>query len=189
MIASVETVMRATGRRLFAAALMLLGTALAQEPRVVATEASVKAAFLYKFTGYVDWPPQAFARPGTPVVIGVANGQAVGDAHEALVAGRSIPGRPVDVRHQGKGDSPRGVHLLFVGGGEPDRALIASAEKDGALVVTESAQGLDAGSAINFVVSNGHVGFEVSLEAAGRSGLRISARMLAVARRVVQKGA
>jgi uncharacterized protein DUF4154 len=83
----------------------------------------------------------------------------------------------------------RGVHLLFVGGEEPDRALIASAEKEGALVVTEGPQGLMAGSAINFVVANGRVGFEVSLEAAERSGLRISARMLAVARRVVQRGA
>jgi hypothetical protein len=168
---------------------MLLGTAFAQEPPVVATEASVKAAFLYKFTGYIDWPPQALARPDTPIVIGVANGRAVEDALDTLAAGRSVAGHPIVVRHLRSGDSPRGVHLLFVGGEEPDRALIAAAEKGGALVVTEGAQGLEAGSAINFVVSNGHVGFEVSLDAAERSGLRISARMLGVARRVVQKGA
>ena len=54
--------------------------------------------------------------------------------------------------------------------------------------MTESAHGLDAGAAINFVAANEHVGFEVSLESAQKSGLRISSRMLAVARRVVQKG-
>jgi hypothetical protein len=78
--------------------------------------------------------------------------------------------------------------MLLVGGEDPDPAAIRAAEGQGALVVTESPHGLAAGSAINFLVADDHVGFEVSVEAAQRSGHRISARMLAVARRVVPKG-
>jgi len=59
--------------------------------------------------------------------------------------------------------------------------------KQGVLTVTEGERGLESGSAINFVVAEDRVGFEVSLEAAERSGHRISSRMLAVARRVVAR--
>ena len=82
----------------------------------------------------------------------------------------------------------RGTHLLFVGAAEPaPAALLREARQQGTLTVTESERGLEAGSAINFVTVEDRVGFEVSLDAAERSGLRISSRMLAVARRVVPR--
>lgn len=163
----------------------------AQAQRAEATEASVKAAFLYKFAGYVEWPPDALAGPGTPFTIGVIGADAVAEALAQIAPGRSVAGHPVALKQLGEGDPAKGVQLLFVGGANPGRyaALIAAAQKGGALVVTESERGLAAGAAINFVPANEHVGFEVSLESAQRSGLRISSRMLAVARRVVQKGA
>jgi hypothetical protein len=80
------------------------------------------------------------------------------------------------------------VHLLFVGRAEPQmRAWLRNAQQQGVLTVTESERGLEAGSSINFVAVDDRIGFEVSLDAAERSGLRISSRMLAVARRVVPR--
>ena len=174
--------------RLFAGMMVFAVSASANAQRAEATEASVKAAFLYKFAGYVEWPP---ASPGAPApfTIGVADSDAVADELEKLVPGRSIAGRPVAVRRLKRGEAPNGVQLLFAGGPDPDAETIRAAHAQGALVVTESRSGLAAGSAINFVMAGDHVGFEVSLDGAERSGLRISARMLAVARRVVQKGA
>jgi hypothetical protein len=171
------------------AALLLAAPWLAHAQRAEATEASVKAAFLYKFAAYVEWPPDTLPA-GAPFTIGVIGSDAVAGELATLVPGRNIAGHPVVLRQLGEGDSPKGVQMLFVGGANPGRyaALIAAAQKGGALVVTESAHGLDAGAAINFVAANEHVGFEVSLESAQKSGLRISSRMLAVARRVVQKG-
>jgi hypothetical protein len=181
--------MKGAAARLLAAMLFLAAPALVQAQLEPVTEASVKAAFLYKFAGYIEWPPSGFSGPGSPFVIGVMRDDAVASELERIVPGRSVAGHPVAVRRMKPGEPPHGVHLLLVGGEEPDAATIRAAEAQGALVVTESPRGLAAGSAINFVVASEHVGFEVSIEAAQRSGHRISARMLSVARRVVQKGA
>lgn len=175
--------------RLFAGMLVFAVSASASAQRVEAPEASVKAAFLYKFAGYVEWPPRTGPGASEPFTIGVIGSDAVAGELERLVPGRSIAGRPVAVRRLRRGDSMKGVQLLFAGGSDPDEEAIRAAQAQGALVVTESLGGLSAGSAINFVMAGDHVGFEVSLDGAERSGLRISARMLAVARRVVQKGA
>lgn len=152
------------------------------------SEASIKAAFLYKFAGYVEWPPSAFARADAPFVIGVLGDDALAAELERLVPGRSVAAHPLAVRRVKPGEPVRGVQLLYIAGDDPDPAAIAAAQEQGALVVTASPGGLAAGSEINFVAAEGHVGFEVSLVSAQRAGHRISSRMLAVARRVVQKG-
>ena len=173
---------RSLARFLLLAAGTLAVSAAAQQ----ATEAGIKAAFLYKFAGYIEWPASAFAAPDAPLVIGVTGAEEVAAELERLVPGRSVNNRPVVVRRFREGDPPRGLHIVFVGRGEPNlRAAVRAAQQNGALVVTESERGLEAGSSINFVLLEDRVGFEVSLEAAERSGHRISSRMLAVARRVV----
>jgi hypothetical protein len=174
---------RALAGLLLLAAGLLPASAAAQQ----ATEASIKAAFLYKFAGYIEWPANAFAAPDAPLVIGVMKADAVAAELEQLVPGRSVSNRPVFVRRFREGEAPTGAHILFVGRGEPNlRAIVRAAQQNGGpLVVTESDRGLEAGGSINFVLVDDRVGFEVSLEAAERSGHRISSRMLAVARRVV----
>jgi hypothetical protein len=176
---------------LVACALLLATPWHAYAQRAEASEASIKAAFLYKFAGYVEWPPDALASPGAPFTIGVIGADAVESELAQIVTGRAIAGHPVVLKRLGEGDPAKGLQLLFVGGASPGHyaALIAAAQKGGALVVTESERGLAAGATINFVSANERVGFEVSLESAQKSGLHISSRMLAVARRVVQKGA
>ena len=167
------------------AAVVAAGLALAQRE---APEASVKAAFLYKFANYVEWPANAFASPTAPLVIGVAGADRVAADLEHLTPGRSIAAHPVTVRRVRDGESLRGVHILFVGRNEAAPAtLIQSARDHGILTVTEGDGGLESGSAINFVTAGDRVGFEVSLAAAEKSGHRISARMLAVAKRVVPR--
>lgn len=151
-----------------------------------ATEAGIKAAFLYKFAGYIEWPANAFPAADAPFVIGVIGSEEVATELERLVPGRSINNRPVAVRRLREGEPPKGAHIVFVGRGEPNvRAVVRAAQQNGSLIVTETERGLEAGSSINFVLVDDRVGFEVSLEAAERTGHRISSRMLAVARRVV----
>src|SRR4051812_41660874 len=79
------------------------------------TERQVKAAYLYKFAGFVEWPEGAFARPDAPLVIGVAGNSELADAAEQIVAGRSVNGHPLVVRRLRRGDSLDGLHILFVG--------------------------------------------------------------------------
>ena len=153
-----------------------------------AAEATVKAAFLYKFAGYVEWPDSAWAAADAPFTIGIVAADDVAAELERLVPGRLVMNRRVAVRRLKETESPKGVHLLFIGRAESNpRGLLRAAQHQGTLTVTESERGLEMGSAINFVSMDDRVGFEVSLESAEKSGLRISSRMLAVARRVVPR--
>ena len=163
-----------------------LGAAAALAHAQQASEAALKAAFLYKFAGYAEWPAQAFSAADAPIVIGVAGNDDVAAELERLVPGRVVNGRPVAVRRVRDATGLAGVHELFVGRAEAGaRALVRTATQQSALTVTESS--LETGSAINFVAVDDRIGFEVSLENAEKAGVRISARMLSVARRVVQK--
>lgn len=159
--------------------------------RTDATESGVKAAYLFRFAGYVEWPEQAFSGPDAPLVIGVMGAEDVAADLASIAAGRRINGRSVEVRRPlNDGEGLRGVHLLFVGRELSGRlpSIVRIAQSAGALIVADSERGLEAGSAINFVPLGDRIGFEVSLEAAERSGHKISSRMLAVARRVVPRG-
>ena len=171
----------------------LLGAAVAPPAaaqRVEATEASVKAAFLYKFAAYVEWPAAAFPAPDAPFVFGVAGNEEVAAELAKVTAGRQIGGHPVAVKRLREGETLRGVHVVFIGRAVSDRlsTFIRAAQQTALLVVTETERGLEAGSAINFVVADDRVGFEVSLDAAEKNGLKISSRMLGVARRVLPRG-
>jgi hypothetical protein len=150
----------------------------------------VKAAFLYKFCGYIEWPAQAFPAPDSPFVIGVAGSEEVAGELERLAPGRTIGTRRIVVRRLRDGDVVRGIHMLLIGRLDASgRALLrASLAQPGTLTVTEGERGLEAGGAINFLTYEDRVAFEVSLENSERAGVRISSRMLAVARRVVPPG-
>jgi hypothetical protein len=178
--------MRRWQRGVTAFALML--ACAAAQAQGAPSEATVKAAFLYKFAGYVEWPASAFPQPDAPLVIGVVGADEVAAELEKLLPGRQVNNRRVVARRVREGEPLRGIHLLFVGRGERDlRAALRAAQQQGVLAVSEAERGLELGSAINFVVVDDRVGFEVSLDSAERSGIRISSRMLAVARRVIPR--
>jgi hypothetical protein len=146
-------------------------------------EHEVKAAFLFKFLSFIEWPAQSFARASAPLVIGVLGADDVHFALQEIVPGRTAQGRPLEVRKLKEGERTAGVHLLFVG-----RAAAAILPKlpaqPGLLVVSEADGALEQGAMINFLRVDGRVRFEVAPDAAERRGLRISSRMLAVAQHV-----
>ena len=147
-------------------------------------EQRIKAAFLYKFLSYVEWPPGAIADDATPIVVGVIGADAIADELRGIVAGRTLGQHPIEVRTLDAAQPlPATLRVLFVG--RDDAGLLArlapQAQRQAILLVTDFADGLDRGSVINLVVRDNHVRFEVSLDAAQRSGLKVSSRMLAVA--------
>ena len=147
-------------------------------------EQRIKAAFLYKFLSYVEWPASAIGDDATPIVIGVIGADDIADELRAIVTGRTLNRHPIEVRTLGVAEPlPATLRVLFVG--RDDAALLArlapQAQRKAILLVTDFADGLDRGSVINLVVRDNHVRFEVSLDAAQRSGLKVSSRMLAVA--------
>jgi len=152
-------------------------------------EQRVKAAFLFKFGGYVEWPERLFPRSDSPLVIGVAGADVLVAELSRITSGRTMNGRPVTVRRVRSGEQVAGVHVLFISRSEAGRLgeLLSTTQGQPVLTVTETEKGLAQGSVINFVVADNRVRFEVSLEAANRNGLRIGAPLLAVAQRVQEK--
>ena len=146
-------------------------------------EQSIKAAFLYKFLSYVEWRPGTFAQPGAPIVIGVLGATDVAEQLTAIAAGRKAGERPIEVRRVLATDALDGVHMLFVGRDQSAHVaeLAPAAQRRGVLLVTNYDGALDDGSAINLVVIDNRVRFEVSLDATEKSGLKLSSRMLSVA--------
>jgi hypothetical protein len=151
------------------------------------TEVAVKAAFVFKFLGYVEWPTSAVTGDA-PYVIGVAGADELAAELERMTASRSLNGRRITVKRWRDGDTTRGLHVLYVGRSQPNaRELLLSIQRQPTLTVTEGDRGLEQGSIVNLVTLEDRVGFEVSLVAADRAGLAISSRMLAVARHVIPK--
>jgi hypothetical protein len=167
---------------------LCLGTAgsralAASDPQSDVIERSVKAAYLYKFLGYIDWPPAAFPEPETPYVIGVAGADALASELAQITASRTVNNRTVLVRRMKDGDALNGVHLLFIGQTEMSRQpqWLRLAQQRAIVTVTETEGALAQGSVINFKPVDGRIRFEVSLAAAERADCKLSSRMLSVA--------
>jgi hypothetical protein len=152
-------------------------------------ERSVKAAFLYKFLGYVDYPEAAQPGFGEPLLIGILGADDVADELRRITIGRSMNGRTVVVRKLRQGEALGKVHMLFIGDDDvaETEKLLAAVRQTPVLTVTETARNLRTDSVINFRVVDDRVRFEVSLDAAEKNKLKLSSRLLAVAYKV-QRG-
>ncbi|MFP5408898.1 MAG: YfiR family protein [Gammaproteobacteria bacterium] len=149
-------------------------------------EQSVKAAFLYKFASFVEWPAPVMPQPATPITIAVAGSEKIVAELNQMVVGRTAQGHPITVRRIRAGDSLAGVHILFIGGTESARLgqWAEAAQTHSTLLVTDAESALTRGSMINFVLAERRVRFEISLDTAEKSGLKLSSRLLAVAQHV-----
>ena len=145
---------------------------------------TVKAAFLYRFGGYVTWPPDALKGPR--FTIAVLGGNEVANELERLLPQHPIQNRPAQVVRIRRVQDADDAQILYVGPGHAAdlQAIIAPVARRPILIVSDSEQGLDGGSAVNFLLVDRRVRFEISLAAAERSGLKISAELLSVAARV-----
>jgi hypothetical protein len=145
---------------------------------------AVKAAYLFRFASYVEWPEAARGAP--EFVIGVVGADGVAVHLETLLTGMSVRGRPAIVRRVSTPAQLDGVHILYVGARvfRSARPLRVRAMEKPILIVTDASGGLAGGGVINFIEVNRNLRFEISLEAAARSSLKIDAALLSVAARV-----
>jgi len=148
---------------------------------------AVKAAYLFRFAQYVEWPTAPSA--DTPFVIAVSGAEEVAVHLERLSPEMTVGGRRVLVRRVSRVQDLDGVHMLFIGESafNRTRTLRARASERPILVVTEDLQGIEGGAVINFIEVNRNLRFEISLIAADRSGLRINSALLSVAARVERR--
>ena len=149
-------------------------------------EYDVKAAFLYNFTKFVEWPPEAFRSPDSPMAICVFGEDPFGESLDAVVRGETLNGRRLEVRRTRSLQELRDCQTLFVPGAERERfAEVFSAVRDASVLTVGEVDGfLPQGGVIRFVVEQGRVRFEINLDAAERSRLKLSSKLLRLARAV-----
>jgi hypothetical protein len=165
-------------------ALFAAGFSGAADDAATVLERRVKAALLYRFLNYVEWPDAASSP--TPLTIGIVGADALAAELSEVTAGRTINGRPLAVRVVRTADIGRvDTQLLFIGRGEASQlATLLRGVPPGVLIVTESEDALQQGSIINFKLLDGQVRFDISLDAARRRNIRLSSRLLSVAHTV-----
>lgn len=164
----------------------LAGPAVAQRTPEREFEYRVKAAFLYNFAKFVDWPAAAFPEPKSPFNLCVLGDDPFGPSLDQTVAGESVGGRPIALQRGARLAELKGCHLLFVSRAEGgrQRELLAALHDGPVLTVGESRSFLDDGGMIDLVLEGNKVRFEVSLPAVEKSPLKISSKLLRLARQV-----
>jgi hypothetical protein len=164
--------------------MVLLGAVLqlhAQAPAF--DEYQVKAAFLYNFAKFVEWPPGTFAASTDPIGICIIGENPFGSTLESMVQGKKIGGRPFAVRSLTDIQFAKRCQILFIGAGEWKRArLVLDAVKGSpVLTVGETGDFTASGGVIAFQLEGPRVRIQIALEPAERAKLRISSKLLSLA--------
>jgi hypothetical protein len=154
------------------------------EPGSQNQEYSVKAAFLYNFAKFVEWPERAFASTGAPFCIGIVGQDPFGSVLEDIIRPERVSGRRLEVRRFGPGQAPSSCQVLFVSLSEKDRLAptLQKLEDQPVLTVSEIDHFAESGGMIRLTVTNGKVGFEINPQRAERAQLKISSKLLQLAR-------
>lgn len=160
----------------------LLAAPGAVQPKVAA-EYDVKAAFLYNFTKFVEWPATAF--PDNSFRLCVLGDDPFGKSLRDL-AGEEVAGRKLTVVGKGEIHKPVGCHVLFISRSERGRlsAVLSEVRGHPVLTVADTQGFLDQGGVINFTLQGSKVRFEINQQAAERAGIKISSKLMRLATRV-----
>lgn len=152
-----------------------------------ATEYQVKAAFLFNFAKFVEWPADAFPGVDAPLQICLLGQDPFGHEFEEVIGDKSVNGHRIEVIHPSGVPQARGCQIIFVSSSEKRQALEILRGLRGASVLTvgDTAGFAGMGGIINFVLDDGRVRFEINVKAAERAHLKISARLLTVAKLIV----
>jgi uncharacterized protein DUF4154 len=144
------------------------------------SEYAVKAAFLFNFAKFVDWPPSKFAAENAPLVIGLVGDDVFGDVLDSTIHRKAVNNHPLVLRRLARGGALKDCHILFVSPSEKDHLaeIIAAVKGSAVLTVSETDQFLDNGGTINFWIEGDQVKLEIALGPAEREGLKISSRLL-----------
>jgi hypothetical protein len=162
-------------------------TAPAQQPEVP-LETQIKAAFVYQFSRYVDWPPGALpAASPAPFRVCVVADPAFTQTLDRILAGETAAGRPITRTNPDTTDDARQCQILFIGRTDWDRGpgLLAAVQSAPVLTVSDEPDALARGAQILLVRDDNRVRFDVNLAAVRQSGITLRSSLLRLARRLV----
>ena len=170
------------GRRLLTwCVLTVLAGLLALPAPAAPTEFQVKAAFLFNFVKFTQWPAATFTNAAAPLVIAVAGEDPFGGILDELVRGELVGGHPLLVKHLQPGDDPAACHVLFLSRSVAERlpALLEALKHKPVLTVSDIGQFCQRGGMVNLALSSERtVRPEINPDCARAAGVEISSRLL-----------
>ena len=177
------------GRRFACLAALLLAAQLPPANRAACadespTEYQVKAAYLFNFLKFVEWPDDPAADPHGKWVIGFIGETSIGGELTRLAEGKNVLGRDLQVKQFQPADNLRGCNILFIGATEKKRLPEILGELRGSTVLTVADMDnfIGSGGMIQFVVEDARVRVAIDVGATGRARLKVSSKLLSLAR-------
>ena len=149
-------------------------------------EYQIKAAYLFNFLKFVEYPNESFMDPLAPIVIGVIGDDPFGNALPQVVIGKTVQGRDLVIHVYRIGEDLRGAHILFISASERKRLpmILSSLRGSSVLTVADTEGFLEAGGMIQFLSENDRVRFAINVDATSRAKLKMSSKLLSLARAV-----
>ncbi len=171
--------------------LLLISSLLSLQPIYAQTAevSQVKAAYLYNFAKFVEWPSDASRGTGEPAVICVVGDERTRVALETAIIGKKVVGRRIEARSPSTGKEFRACQVLFIGFPDKERilAILHTLAGSSVLTVGQTNGFASLGGMINLVEKSGSIELEINPETAGAAGLKVSSRLLVVSRIVADQ--
>lgn len=163
--------------------LLMIFCAQAHAADVQLEEYRVKAAFIYNFAKFVEWPSEAFDNSASPIRICTLGQNPFGSALEDAVKNKMVGERGLVVRQLDKGQEVADCHILFVSRSEraPLGSLVVQTKCPYVLTVGESEDFIGNGGAINLALKDSRIRIQINVVAAARGKFRISSKLLGIA--------
>jgi hypothetical protein len=172
--------LRRTSFHLSLALFLLIDPGLSQVPDA----SHVEAVFLFHFTQFTDWPPEAFPTAQSPIVICVIGANPFGDALRIAVEGEAVSGRSLTTRQLRQARDVDACNILFISRSEGSRipAILDAVKDRSVLTVSDAADFIEQGGMVQFIYENNHVRFRINSDAVSKVGLKLSAKLLQLAK-------
>lgn len=174
--------MRFRAARIFLLSLLLLrvGTLVDAQEDSQPTEYQIKAAFIFHFAKFVEWPAAAFPKASSPIIVGVIGENPFQDALEKTMKNKTVDEHPMVIREFRSAADAANCHILFISSSEKARLpqILKQLKGRSVLTVGEMPGFTEAGGMINFVLEGTKIRFRIKNDAANDAGLKISSKLL-----------
>ena len=165
---------------------VVLAAAHAEESKI--REYRVKAAFMYNFAKFVEWPDGTFANTHNSINLCVFGDDVFSGVLERVSVGKTAQGRKLVIKQLNVAEEIESCQILFIGAMRHNRVveILNSLEGSSVLTVGEMDKFMEAGGIINLIIEEGRYGFEINLKAANNAGLKVSSKLLKLAKAVMK---
>lgn len=158
---------------------LFLSSANADEP--LSSEYPIKAAFLYRFGNYIEWPPTAFNSPESPFTICIIGKDPFGSTLDRLADGERSADRPIAIKRTQTPDGSLECQVIYIAAKSDLAPSLRAVSGRHVLTVTDGVDETGAHGIINFVLRDNRVRFNIDMRLAVANELGISSRLLSLA--------